>query len=304
MNVRHELARDGTRPLVLAIGFFDGFHRGHREIARRTLRLRKPGWRSGVLTFANHPAAHLRPGTEPDLLCTPQERLELFGRAGFEECFFIRFDDSIATLSPHDFLELLRERLHVAAAIVGTTFRFGHKRAGDVSVMAEFLRPRSAGVVAVPPVSAGGERISSTRIRALVRNGNLAEADELLGGSGYELRGPVELGAGRGHTLGFPTANIRVPEKLLPKDGVYAATARYDGRDYAALVSIGSNPQFGGGARTVEAWLRDFQQTIYGRELALRDFRYLREQRLFAEVGELVKQMQRDLQAIGYPSYG
>jgi len=304
VNVRHELTRDGTRPLVLAIGFFDGFHRGHREIARRTLRLRKPGGRSGLLTFSNHPATHLRPGTEPDLLCTPQERLELFGRAGFEECFFVPFDDAIATLSPHAFLDLLVERLHVAAVVVGSTFRFGHKRAGDVAVMAEFLDSRGAAAVAVPPVCEDGERISSTRIRALVRNGDLLEANGLLGGTGYELRGPVEVGAGRGHALGFPTANICVPKKLLPKDGVYAATARYDGRDYAALVSIGSNPQFGGRRRTVEAWLRDFQQTIYGRELALRDFRYLREQRLFPEVGELVKQMQRDLQAIGYPSYG
>ena len=118
------------------------------------------------------------------------------------------------------------------------------------------------------------------------------------------LRGSVEIGAGRGHRLGFPTANLRVPEKLLPKDGVYSATARYDGRDYAALVSIGTNPQFGGRERTIEAWLRDFEQTIYGRELAVRDLRYLREQRLFAEVGELVRQMHSDLQAIGYPSYG
>ena len=304
MNVRHELARDGTRPLVLAIGFFDGFHRGHREIARRTLRLRKPGWRSGLLTFSNHPATHLRPGTEPDLLCTPQERLELFGRAGFEECFFVRFDDAIATLSPLEFLGLLLERLRVAAVVVGSTFRFGHKRAGDVAVMAEFLERNGAAAVAVPPVCQDGERVSSTRIRALVRDGDLLQADGLLDGTGYELRGPVELGAGRGHALGFPTANVRVPDKLLPKDGIYAATARYDGRDYAALVSIGSNPQFGGRERTVEAWLRDFQQTIYGRELALRDFRYLREQRLFSEVGELVNQMQRDLQAIGYPSYG
>lgn len=304
MNVRHELARESTRPLVLAIGFFDGFHRGHQELARRTLRLRRPGWRSGVLSFANHPAAHLRPGTEPELLCTPQERLDLFARAGFEECFFMRFDDAIATLSPHAFLTTLLERLHIAAVVVGATFRFGHKRAGDVTVMAEFLEPRSAAVVAVPPVGEDGERISSTRIRGLVRDGDLAGADHLLGGIGYELRGPVEVGAGRGHSLGFPTANVRVPEKLLPKDGVYAATARYDGRDYAALVSIGNNPQFDGRTRTVEAWLRDFQQSIYGQELALRDFRYLREQRLFGEVGELVKQMQRDLQAIGYPSYG
>ncbi len=170
--------------------------------------------------------------------------------------------------------------------------------------MRDVLARRDIALVPVEPVTDGGERISSTRIRALVERGELGQADRLLGGTGYELRGPVEIGAGRGHTLGFPTANLRVPAKLLPKDGVYCATARYDGRDYPALVSIGTNPQFGGGERTVEAWLRDFQQTIYGRELAVRDLRYLREQRLFADVGELVKQMQSDLQAIGYPSYG
>ncbi|HET6276956.1 MAG TPA: riboflavin biosynthesis protein RibF [Candidatus Cybelea sp.] len=304
MIVHHELERQSERPLVLAIGFFDGFHRGHREIARQTLRLRRPRWRSGLLTFANHPATHLRPGTEPRLLCTPQERLELFARAGFEECFFIDFDDRIATLSPHAFLDVLAERLGVRGVVVGTTFRFGHGRAGDVRLMGEVLARHGARLVPVEPVREDGERISSTRIRALVERGELAQADHLLGGTGYEIRGPVEIGAGRGHTLGFPTANLRVPAKLLPRDGVYSALARFDGRDYPALVSIGTNPQFGGGDRTVEAWLRDFQQTIYGRELALRDLRFLREQRLFAEVGELVEQMELDRQAINYPSYG
>ncbi len=244
------------------------------------------------------------PGSEPPLLCTPEERLALFARAGFEECFFITFDDAIATLSPESFLEILVERLGMRGIVVGATFRFGHKRAGDVRLMREFLAERRVKIVPVEPVSDGGERISSTRIRALIREGDLVQADRLLGGTGYEIRGPVEIGAGRGHALGFPTANVRVPAKLLPKDGVYSAVARYDGRDYAALVSIGTNPQFGGGARTVEAWLRDFQQTIYGRELALRDLRFVREQRLFAEVGELVEQMQHDMEAIGYPSYG
>lgn len=304
MRVHHELDRESDRPLVLAIGFFDGFHRGHREIARRTLRLRKPRWRSGLLTFANHPATHLRPGTEPPLLSTPQERLELFARAGFEECFFVKFDDRVATLTPEAFLNILIERLNVRGVVVGTTFRFGHRRAGDVALMRDVLGERGIAVVPVEPVADGGERISSTRIRALVERGELAEADRLLGGTGYELRGAVEIGAGRGHRLGFPTANLRVPEKLLPKDGVYSATARYDGRDYPALVSIGTNPQFGGRERTIEAWLRDFELTIYGRELAVRDLRYLREQRLFADVGELVRQMHSDLQAIGYPSYG
>jgi len=304
MEVRHDFTRTSERPLVLAIGFFDGFHRGHREIARRTLRIRRPGWRSGVLTFSNHPATHLRPGTEPPLISTPQERLDLFASAGFDECFFVRFDDRIATLEPQAFLDILVERLHVAGVAVGATFRFGHKRAGDTALMADYLARHDATFIGVEPIAHDGERISSTRIRTLVAAGELARADELLAGTGYEIRGPVEIGEGRGHALGFPTANLRVPEKLLPKDGVYSAVARHDGRDHAALVSIGTNPQFGGQRRTVEAWLRDFQQSIYGRELALRDLRWVREQRLFADVGELIEQMQLDRAAVGYPAYG
>jgi riboflavin kinase/FMN adenylyltransferase len=304
VKVYHELVRGSERPLVLAIGFFDGFHRGHREIARQTLRMRRPGWRSGVLTFANHPATHLRPGTEPALLFTPEERLARFAEAGFEECFFVKFDDAVATLHPRAFLDILVERLNVRGIAVGATFRFGHKRAGDVRMMDEYLRQAGVATLAVAPVTDAGERISSTRIRDLVARGKLAKADDLLGGIGYELRGPVEIGAGRGHTLDFPTANLRVPAKLLPKDGVYSAIARSDGWDYPALVSIGTNPQFHGNTRTIEAWLRDFEQTIYGRELALRELRYLREQRLFADVGELRGQMLRDRQAVGYPSYG
>jgi riboflavin kinase/FMN adenylyltransferase len=289
---------------VLAIGFFDGFHLGHREIARQTLRLRRPGWRAGLLTFANHPATYLRPGTEPAMICTPDERLALFAGAGFDECFFAQFDERVATLSPAAFLDLLVGPLGARGVVVGDTFRFGHRRAGDAAFMSEYLTPRGVRVVAVSRVGDDGERVSSTRIRGLIRDGELAGADRLLGGAGYEIRGPVEIGAGRGHTLGFPTANVRVPAKLIPRDGVYSATARYDGRDYAALVSIGTNPQFDGDRRTVEAWLRDFQQTIYGREVWLRDLRYVREQRFFPDVAELVEQMQRDVAAVGYPSYG
>jgi riboflavin kinase/FMN adenylyltransferase len=156
---------------------------------------------------------------------------------------------------------------------------------------------------AVDAVSAGGERISSTRVRMLVADGAIEEADALLGHA-YELRGVVERGFGRGHDLGFPTANLGVPEKLLPKDGVYSSVARHDGRDYAALVSIGTNPQFEGTARTIEVWMRDFHRTIYGHELAVRDLRFVREQMVFGSVDELMQQMQSDLLAVAYPSYG
>ena len=127
----------------------------------------------------------------------------------------------------------------------------------------------------------------------------------MLGGTGYEMRGLVEVGAGRGHALGFPTANVRAPAKLLPKDGVYAAMARYDGRDYAALVSIGTQPA----VRRDDSVRSRHGCGISSRRstvanCALRDLRYVREQRLFADAGELVEQMQRDLEAVAYPSYG
>jgi len=302
MKIYHELFRENDRPLVLAIGFFDGMHRGHMEIARAARRMRKPGFRCGVLTFANHPAAFLRPGNEPPLITTTAERIDLFARAGFEECFLVPFDERLSVLTPQAFLEKLTA-LGVRGAAVGSTFRFGHKRAGDAATIAAYFAERNLPFTALENVTHDGERISSTRIRTLIADGNLELADHLLGHS-YELRGVVDIGFGRGHELDFPTANLRVPEKLLPKDGVYAAVARYDGRDYAALVSIGTNPQFDGKRRTIEAWLRDFHATVYGHEIALRDLRYLREQRVFASVDELIAQMRTDLEAVAYPSYG
>lgn len=304
MKILRELARETDRPLVVAIGFFDGMHRGHRRLIDRMRAMRKPGWRSGVLTFENHPSAFLRPGTEPPLICTPEERLRLFDAAGVEECVMVPFDATVAQLSPDAFVnDVLVGRLGVRGAVVGSTFRFGHKRAGDATTMAQLCSQRDVAFEALENLTEGGERISSTRIRGLIASGDTLRADGLMDAA-YEIRGRVERGAGRGALLGFPTANVAVPRKLLPKDGVYSAVARLDGRDYAALVSIGTNPTFGEGARTVEAWLRDFHRTIYGCELALRDFRFVRDQRTFASADELVAQMRSDAEAVAFPSYG
>lgn len=280
-------------------------HRGHREIARQTLRLRKPGWRAGVLTFANHPASFLRPGMEPPLICTAEERLNVLAESGFDECFFIRFDQAVASINAESFLrDTLVRDMHARGVVVGKNFRFGHKRVGDTALMARVLAEHDVTLVRVEnTVDACGERISSTRIRTCIAQGDLETADELLGRS-YELRGRVVLGLGRGHDLEFPTANLDVPPKLVPPDGVYSALGRVDGRDFPALVSIGTNPTFDGSARTIEVWLRDFHSTIYGEELVIRDLRFLRAQQRFEDASQLKVQMLRDLEAVAYPVFG
>ncbi|HEY0615408.1 MAG TPA: bifunctional riboflavin kinase/FAD synthetase [Candidatus Elarobacter sp.] len=304
MKVHHAFPeRPPERSFVVAIGFFDGFHRGHRAIVREALRLRQARERTAVLTFREHPTAFLRPGQEPPMIATLEERVNAFARAGIDEAFIIPFDASVASMSPERFLdEALAGKLNARVMVVGENFRFGHKRAGDVAFARAHLAPSGREAVGVPNTLEGGERVSSTRIRASIQAGDLETADRLLGAP-YTVRGAVTFGAGRGHDLGYPTANVAVPpKKLLPPDGVYRVTGRHDGRDYLGLVSIGTNPTFDGTARTVEAWLLDFNGALYGEELSLRDFRFVRAQRRFASVDELIAQMRDDAATVKFPT--
>ncbi|MBV8425516.1 MAG: riboflavin biosynthesis protein RibF [Candidatus Eremiobacteraeota bacterium] len=291
-------------PLVLGIGFFDGFHRGHRTIVVALLRERKPGYRAAVLTFRNHPATFLRPAEVPPMISTLEERLDNLGRAGIDEAYLLPFDASIAQLDAHTFTdEIVARRIGARVLVVGENFRFGAGRGGDVGFARERMAALGIGFIAVPQLEDRGERISSTRVRKAIAAGDVALADELLGAP-YVLRGRIVVGQGRGHDLGFPTANLDVSQKkLLPADGVYRCIARHDGRDYAALLSIGTNPTFDGRARTVEVWLRDFDETIYGEQLSIRELRYLREQRRFDSPGELLEQMRADVAAVPYPTF-
>jgi riboflavin kinase/FMN adenylyltransferase len=310
LKVHHALPDRGAalalpaHGLVAAIGFFDGFHRGHRAIVRALLRERRPGERAVVVTFRDHPATFLRPGQEPPLIMTLEERINSFARAGVDEAFVLPFDESIASLGPAAFLdETLVGRIGARAMVVGENFRFGSKRSGDIAFARAHLLERGLRFVAVPNELDEGERVSSTRVRAAIAAADLATADRLLGDT-YTVRGRVELGFGRGHDLGFPTANIDVPTaKVLPPDGVYAITGRHDGRDYRGLVSIGTNPTFDGRKRTVEAWLLDFNGSLYGEEVALRDFRFVRGQRRFDSVEALLEQMRSDATAVHFPSF-
>jgi len=298
-------AERARHPLCVAVGVFDGFHIGHQAIVRALLQARRAGERTAVLTFGEHPMAFLRPGEVPPQIATLAERVNAFARAGVDEMFVMTFDEAFASLSPEAFLDdVLVRAVGARVMVVGANFRFGSKRVGDVAFARAHLAAQGREAVGVPNAMLDGERVSSTRVRAAIVAGDLVLADRLLG-TPYTVRGTVVFGAGRGHDLGFPTANVSVPaEKMLPPDGVYAITGRHDGRDYPGLVSIGTNPTFDGKARTVEAWLLDFNGSLYGEELALRDFRFVREQMRFDSVEALLAQMKLDAAAVTFPTFG
>jgi riboflavin kinase / FMN adenylyltransferase len=298
-------AERARHPLCVAVGVFDGFHLGHQALVRALLGARRAGERTAVLTFGEHPMAFLRPAEVPPQIATLAERVNAFARAGVDEMFVMTFDEAFASLSPEAFLDdVLVRALGARVMVVGANFRFGSKRVGDVAFARAHLAAQGREAIGVPNAMLDGERVSSTRVRAAIAAGDLVLADRLLG-TPYTVRGTVVFGAGRGHDLGFPTANVSVrAEKMLPPDGVYAITGRHDGRDYPGLVSIGTNPTFDGKARTVEAWLLDFNGSLYGEELALRDFRFVREQMRFDSVEALLAQMKLDAAAVTFPTFG
>lgn len=240
------------------------------------------GLRTGVVTFDPHPRTVL--GGRVELLATLERRLELLADAGVADVLVLPFDDRLAALSADEFAERMLRGIGAEAVAAGETFRFGQGRQGDL----DLLEQLGFDVRRVPLV----DRVSSSRVRELVHAGDIAAAAEVLGRP-PEVEGIVVRGDGRGRELGFPTANLDVPEGLLvPPDGVYAGSAH--GR--RAAVSIGTNPHFDGIERRVEAYLLDFDGDLYGERLLVEIWAPLREQRRFDSLEELVAAIDDDVE--------
>jgi riboflavin kinase/FMN adenylyltransferase len=264
---------------AVAVGTFDGVHRGHLRVIEAA---RAAGLQTGVLTFDPHPRAVL--GGRVELLATLARRLELFEDAGVEDALVLHFDEQLAALSPQEFAERMLAGIGAEVVAAGETFRFGHGREGDLAL----LESLGFDVRRVPLV----EGVSSSRIRQLVHAGEMEPAATLLGRP-PEVEGIVVRGDGRGRELGFPTANLEVPEGLLvPPDGVYAGWSR----DRRAAVSIGTNPHFDGVERRVEAHLLDFDGDLYGQRMVVELWSLNREQRRFDSLEELVAEIDADVQ--------
>jgi len=284
---------------VVTIGFFDGVHRGHRQIIGRAVeRARERGERALVLTFDPHPGEVLRPGSHPALLTTLPFKTELLAAIGVDALCVEPFTPALSKVSATDFVrEVLVERLRASVVVVGENFSYGHRAAGRLPSLREEGDRAGFEVEGVSLVRFDDQVMSSTGIRRRVAEGDVDAAAAALGRP-HRVEGVVVHGDARGRTIGFPTANVDVtPWAAVPADGVYAGFACWGDRRQPAAISIGTNPTFAGRERRVEAFLLDFDGDLYGEYMAYEFIHRLRPTLRFETIDELVNQMAVDVQA-------
>lgn len=281
---------------VLALGNFDGLHRGHMKIIDRVRR--RAGERGGTptaMTFEPHPPRVLRPDKAPQLLMTKDQKLEALSRSGMQGIAVVRFTRELSQLDPEAFVRtVLVDWLQVAEVWVGANFLFGHERAGTFSVMRSLGARYGFRAEKIDPVRYKDFVVSSTRIRRLVAEGRVDEAGALLGHH-YFIDGAVARGAGRGRELGFPTANLETANELVPPAGVYATTVTLDGVVYPSITNIGVRPTFGDVDHViVETHVFDMDRDLYGAVARLSFVQRLRDERAFPDVDALRAQIDAD----------
>ncbi len=280
--------------VIYALGFFDGVHLGHQALLKACRRLAtEANARSGAVTFSLPPAALLgrdAPGT----LNTTYDRVSLLKEYGMDDVTVLPTDCQTLSMSYQDFLESLISR-GAAGFVCGNDFRFGKNGAGNADILESYCREQGLLCAVVPEQTMDGARISSTRIRTLLEQGDVTQANKLLGHP-HIFTGTVVSGQQLGRTIDIPTANLLLPQGLLTlKFGVYACKAMVDGEEYLAVTNVGNRPTVGGENVTVEAHLLDFDGDLYGKELKIAFFAFLRPEEKFSSLAQLQKEIQKNL---------
>ena len=290
------MSEQTTKPRsVLALGMFDGVHVGHQALLRQAAAAaRALSAQTVAFTFTDAPGKLLHlPVTS---LSTPGQRTRWLRDAGADRVDMVDFTQAFADLSPEGFLDFLQARYHIAALAAGFNYTFGKYGAGTAQTLKELGEQHGFRVLIAEPVLVDGEPVSSTRVRALVSEGQMEAARRLLGRP-YALIGPVVSNRHLGQTLGYPTANVETGEQLLPPDGVYATEAQVGDATYPAVTNVGRNPTVAGRRRTVETYLLDEDLALYGAELTVSFLARLREERTFPSLAALSEQIGRDVAA-------
>ena len=278
---------------VYALGFFDGVHVGHQELLRQCRRLAdQMGCRPGAVTFDRHPGALM--GGSPKLLNTVDDRVRLLRQAGMEVIRVLPFDEALMATPWQKFFRLLVTDLGAAGLVCGDDYRFGSRGEGNAKLLQQACEEQGIPCVVVAEKSIDGVRVSSTHIRNLIEQGEMERAVRFLGHP-HVLAGQVVPGKQLGRTLGIPTANLRLPEGVVcPRFGVYACKAVVDGVEYPAVTNVGVRPTVSGEGVTIEPWLLDFEGDLYGKELALRFYAFLRPEQKFASLEELQAEIRKN----------
>ncbi len=284
-------------PAVVTVGTFDGVHVGHRAILQRLDAAAQGEQMRTVVTFDPHPQAVIRrEGKSISVLSDAHEKTELLCAYGVDRTYTLVFDHHLAQLSAEEFVqEILLNRLHTSRLVVGYNHSFGRNREGNFEFLEKNLGRFGFELEVVGPYYLQGEIVSSTKIRRLLEAGDIEKANLFLGRP-YALAGKVVAGAGRGRSLGFPTANLESTsrEKLIPHMGVYAVAVRHENQLHPGMLSIGVRPTFGSGAATIEVHLINFDNDLYGQVLQVHFLARLRDEERYRNAQELQRQMSKD----------
>lgn len=293
-----DFVRQDNRPVVLAIGSFDGLHLGHQKIIDTTIDIaNRKNLVSGVYSFYPHPLKVIKPDTAPPQLITEERKVEKLKCLGVDYYFQQHFTDEFSRISFHDFIKkILLDKINTGYVVVGEDFRFGHRAEGKKQQLLEYGKKLDFEVSIMSAYEIERKKVSSSLIRRLIQKGKVEEVPRFLG-ENYSIKGTVIHGAGRGRKLGYPTANLKLlTEYVLPLPGVYAGYTHFRNKKYRALASLGYNPTFSPRQEySIEIHVLDLSQNIYGREISFEFVEFLRPEKKFNEVQKLKEQIEKDI---------
>jgi len=284
-------------PIGLSMGTFDGLHIGHQQLIENlTTHCEEEGYRSVVYTYSNHPREYTL-GTKVPRIITLEDKISLFDELGVDILVLLKFDELQRDMSPNQFLkELLFDPLDIRYVTVGFDFHFGKRAGGNVELLRSYTKDKDVVLDIVSPIARYEEKVSSTRIRNLLFEGNLTTVNELLGRR-YSFTGEVVHGKHVGKLLGFPTANLQVDETMnLIKSGVYISMVKLGKTYYPSVTNIGFNPTFNQKELNVETFILDFDENLYGRKIKVEFVKRLRDELKFDSKDALIEQMHRDIE--------
>ena len=297
MEIISDINHQALPPSVATIGFFDGVHRGHRFLINQVKEVAdKDGLYSALVTFPMHPRQVIQTTYRPQLLSSPKEKLELLETTQVDYCLLLPFTQELSLLSAREFMQLLRNKFNIHTLVIGYDHRFGHNRSESFEDYCRYGEELNIYMVRARAYTDGEDKISSSVIRQLLKEGKVSQAAQFLGYN-YYLDGTVVDGYKVGRKIGFPTANLQVDcsDKLIPSEGVYAVYVYVEGKKWAGMLNIGHRPTINNGNNvSIEVNILNFSEDIYHKEMRIEFVKYLRPEEKYGTIDELIAQMHKD----------